>query len=142
MGQVQSQSPSDLAVPPPSRTSGSAGFRLKCVFGSRKKRHEDISPSVLVTVAPLPIGMGKSHSVMMQASSTMPSTSAPKLLHQPSVSAGPGYLILPFTQYVPAQHSSTPSKPLPESHLPAATIGSKNFHGSYDSWFHNSPLWG
>jgi len=117
MGQVQSRSPSDLVAPPPSPTSGSAGFRLKRVFGSRKKKSEDFSPSGLVTVAPLP--MGKSRSVMTQASSTAPSTSAPKPPHQPSVSAGPGYPISPFTRHVLAEHSSAPpSKPLPESHLP------------------------
>jgi len=89
-------------------------------------------------VAPLLIEMGKSRSVM-RASSTTPSTSAPKLLHQPSISAGPGYPVLPFTQHVPAERSSVLlSKPLPESHLP----GSKNFRGSHDSWFHNSILWG
>ncbi|KAH9956913.1 hypothetical protein BC827DRAFT_1157555 [Russula dissimulans] len=124
MGQVQSRPPSELAVPPPSPTSGGAGSRLKRVFGSRKKKSEDISPNALVTtVAPVPIGMGKSRSVMTPASSTASSTSAPKLPQQPSVSAGPGYPISPFTRYVPAGHSSAPpSKPLPESHLPGAII--------------------
>lgn len=115
MGQVQSRSPSDLPVPPPSPTvpvsSGGAGSRLKRVFGGRKKKSEDISPAAVGPLAPVPIGMGKSRSVMMSSSSSSTassSPSAPKLPQQPSVSAGPGYPVTPFTRRVPTEQASVP----------------------------------
>ncbi|KAI9509177.1 hypothetical protein F5148DRAFT_797744 [Russula earlei] len=128
MGQVPSRSPSDLAVPPPSPTvppsSGGAGSRLKRVFGSRKKKSEDVPPNALVIVAPMPVGMGKSRSVMTPASSTA-SSPAPKLPQQPSVSAGPGYPTSPFTRHLPAEHTSDPPlKPLPESPPPRSITSS------------------
>ena len=121
MGQVQSRSPSGLPVPPPSPTvpvsSGSAGFRLKRVFGSRRKKSEDASPNSVVPLASVPIGMGKSRSAMTPASSAAPSLSAPKLPQQPSVSAGPGYPASPFIPHVPVARLSDPSKPSPEPSL-------------------------
>ena len=122
MGQVQSRSPSELAdaVPPPSPTvptsSGGAGAKLKRVFGGRKKKSEDISPTP--TLASMSPGMGKSRSAMAPVPSAVPSSSAPTLPHQPSVSAGPGYPTLPFTRHVPAEHPTVPPpKPLPEASL-------------------------
>jgi hypothetical protein len=122
MGQAQSRSPPELAAPPPSPTaptsSGSAGSKLKRVFGGgRKKKSEDISVNP-ATLASMPLGMGKSHSVMTTVPSAASSSSAPMLPHQPSVSAGPGYPTSPFTRHVPAERPSVPpSKPLPESPL-------------------------
>ena len=122
MGQVQSRSPSELPVPPPSPTvpvsAGSAGSRLKRVFGGRKKKNEDISPTIVAPLAPVPIG--KSRSVMTPASSAAPSPSAPRLPQQPSVSAGPGYPATPFTRHVPTEHASVPfPKPAPEPPSPS-----------------------
>jgi hypothetical protein len=122
MGQIQSRSPSELAAPPPSPTvptsSGSAGSKLKRVFGGRKKKSEDIAVNPATTLAPMPPGMGKSRSAMAPVPSTVPSSSAPMLPQQPSVSAGPSYPTLPFTRHIPAGHPSVPpSKPLPESPL-------------------------
>jgi hypothetical protein len=117
MGQAQSRSPPELVAPPPSPTvptsSGSAESKLKRVFGGgRKKKSEDIS----VNPATLPLGMGKSHSLMTTAPSQASSSSAPMLPHHPSVSAGPGYPTSPFTRHVPAERPSIPpSKPLPGS---------------------------
>lgn len=119
MGQAQSRSPPELAAPPPSPTvptfSGSAGSKLKRVFGGgRKKKSEDIS----VNPATLPLGMGKSHSVMTTVPSQASSSSAPMLPHHPSVSAGPGYPTSPFARHIPAERPSVPpSKPLPGSPL-------------------------
>lgn len=120
MGQVQSRSPSEpaAAAPPPSPTaptsSGGAGAKLKRVFGGRKKKSEDISPTP--TLASMSPGMGKSRSAMAPVPSAVPSSSAPMLPQQPSVSAGPGYPTLPFTRHVSAEHPSVPPpKPLPES---------------------------
>src|SRR5579863_3379401 len=112
MGQIPSRPPSELPVPPPSPTvpvsSGGAGFRFKRVFGNRKKKSEDISPTTVTTLAPAPIGMGKSRSVMTPASSAAPSSSAPSLPQQPSVSAGPGYPTSSFPRHVPAENPSVP----------------------------------
>ena len=125
MGQVQSRSPSEFPVPPPSPTvpvsSGSTGSRLKRVFGGRKKKSEDISPTAVAPLAPVPIGMEKSRSVMTPpSSSATPSPSAPKLPPQPSISAGPGYPVTPFTRRVPTEHASVPfPKPPLESPLPS-----------------------
>jgi len=125
MGQAQSRSPPELPVPPPSPTvpvsSGGAGYRLKRVFGGRKKRSEDISPTAVAPHAPVPIGMEKSRSVMTPSSSSSASSpSAPKLPQQPSVSAGPGYPATPFTRRVPTEHASVPfPKPPLESPLPS-----------------------
>jgi hypothetical protein len=113
-------------VPPPSPTgpvtTGSAGSRLKRVFGSRRKKSEDVSPIFTPTLPPPPMAMGKSRSVTSPASSASSSlSSAPKFPHHPSVSAGPGYPSSSFNRHVSAveQHpppSSAPCpKPLPES---------------------------
>ena len=123
MGQVPSR-PTEFPVPPPSPTvptsSGSAGSRFKRVFAGRRKKSEDVSPTAMTALAPAPIGMGKSRSVMTPASSRAPSPSAPKLPQQPSVSAGPGYPASPFTRHVPAEHpSAPPPKPFPQSPLPS-----------------------
>lgn len=121
MGQVQSRSPSELAAPPPPSptvptSSGSAGFKLKRVFGGRKKKSEDISADPTPTLAPMPLGMGKSHSAMSRVPSAAPSCAAPILPQQPSVSAGPRYPTVPFPRPLPAELPSVPpSKPLPES---------------------------
>jgi hypothetical protein len=121
MGQVQSRSPSELAPPPPPSptvptSSGSAGSKLKRVFGGRKKKSEDISADPTATLAPIPPGMGKSHSAMSRVPSAAPSSSAPMFPQQPSVSAGPRYPTVPFPRPLPAEPSSVPpSKPLPES---------------------------
>jgi hypothetical protein len=122
MGQVQSRSLSELPVPPPSPTvpvsAGSAGSRLKRVFGGRKKKSEDISPTAVAPLAPVPIG--KSRSVMTPASSATPSPSAPTLPQQASVSAGPGYPVTPFTRHIPTEHASVPfPKPAPEPPSPS-----------------------
>lgn len=123
MGQVPSRPSTEFPVPPPSPTmpipSGSAGSRFKRVFASRRKKSEDVSPTATTALAPAPIGMGKSRSVMTPASSRAPSPSAPKLPQQPSVSAGPGYPASPFTRHVPAENpSAPPPKPFPQSPLP------------------------
>jgi hypothetical protein len=121
MGQVQSRSPSELAPPPPPSptvptSSGSAGSKLKRVFGGRKKKSEDISGDPTATLAPIPPGMGKSHSAMSRVPSAAPSFSAPMLPQQASVSAGPGYPAVTFPRPLPAESASVPpSKPLPES---------------------------
>lgn len=121
MGQVQSRSPSELAVPPPPSPtvptfSGSAGSKLKRVFGGRKKKSEDISADPTALLVPMPPGVGKSHSAMSRVPSLAPSFSAPMLPQQPSVSAGPGYPTVPFPRPLPAEPPSVlPSKPLPES---------------------------
>jgi hypothetical protein len=121
MGQVQSRSPSELAPPPPPSptvptSSGSAGSKLKRVFGGRKKKSEDISADPTATLAPMPLGLGKSHSAMSRVPSATPSTSAPMLPQQASLSAGPGYPTVPFPRPHPAEPPSIPpSKPLPES---------------------------
>jgi hypothetical protein len=121
MGQLQSRSPSELAPPPPPSptvptSSGSAGSKLKRVFGGRKKKSEDISADPTATLAPMPPGMGKSHSAMSRVPSAAPSSSAPMLPQQASVSAGPGYPTVPFPRPLPAEPPSVPpSKPLPES---------------------------
>lgn len=122
MGQVQSRSPSEpaAAAPPPSPTaptsSGGAGAKLKRVFGGRKKKSEDISPTP--SLASMSPGMGKSRSAMAPMPPAIPSSSAPMLPQQPSVSAGPGCPTLPFTRHIPADHPSvTPPKPLPETPL-------------------------
>jgi hypothetical protein len=121
MGQLQSRSPSELAPPPPpsptvATSSGSAGSKLKRVFGGRKKKSEDISTDPTATLAPMPLGMGKSHSAMSRVPSAAPSSSAPMLPQQASVSAGPGYPTVPFPRPLPAEPLSLPpSKPLPES---------------------------
>jgi hypothetical protein len=124
MGQVQSRSPlspSELATPPPPSPtvptpSGSAGSKLKRVFGGRKKKSEDLSADPTVTLAPMPLGMGKSHSAMSRVPSAAPSFSAPMFPQQASVSAGPRYPTVPFPRPLPAEPSSVPpSKPLPES---------------------------
>ena len=121
MGQVQSRSPSELAPPPPpsptvATSSGSAGSKLKRVFGGRKKKSEDISADPTATLAPMPPGMGKSHSEMSRVPSAASSCSAPVPPQQASVSAGPGYPTVPFPRPLPAEPPSVPpSKPLPES---------------------------
>lgn len=121
MGQLQSRSPSELAPPPPPSPtvptpSGGAGSKLKRVFGGRKKKSEDISADPTATLAPMPPGMGKSHSEMSRVPSAAPSSSAPMLPQHPSVSAGPGYPTVPFPRPLPAEPPSVPpSKPLPES---------------------------
>ena len=121
MGQVQSRSPSEFAAPPPPSPtvptfSGSAGSKLKRVFGGRKKKSEDISNDPTALLAPMPPGVGKSHSAMSRVPSLAPSFSAPMLPQQPSVSAGPRYPTIPFPRPLPAEPPSIlPSKPLPES---------------------------
>ena len=121
MGQIQSRSPTELAAPPPPSptfptSSGGAGSKLKRVFGGRKKKSEDMSVDPTATLAPMPPGMGKSHSAMSRVPSAAPSESAPMLPKQPSVSAGPGYPSLPFNRPLPVESPSIPpSKPLPES---------------------------
>ncbi len=121
MGQIQSRSPSELAVPPPpsptAPTSGSAGSKLKRVFGGgRRKKSEDMSANPTATLAPMPLGMGKSHSAMSRAPSAALSSTAPMLPFQQSVSAGPGYPTVPFPRPLPAEPPSVPSsKPLPGS---------------------------
>ena len=121
MGQVQSRSPlspPELASPPPpsptvpTPPSGSAGSKLKRVFGGRKKKSEDISADRLASI---PLGMGKSHSAMSRVPSAAPSSSVPMFLQQQSVSAGPRYPTVPFPRPLPEPPSALPSKPLPES---------------------------
>jgi hypothetical protein len=139
MGQVPSRSPSEPAVPPPSPTvpvSGSAGSRFKRVFGGRKKKSEDIPPNAVPSLAPAPIGMGKSRSAMTPASSAAPPPSAPELPQQPSVSAGPGYPASSFARHVPVEPPSVPpSKPFPvtSSSDPAA-------HNPFSSDQKSSPV--
>lgn len=116
MGQISSRPQFQHPVPPPSPTipmaSGSAGSRLKRVFGGRRKKSEDMLPNVVPTLAPVPMGIGKSRSVMTPASSTSSPPSAPKLPHQPTVSAGPSYHTSPFVRHVlPEYLSITSSKP-------------------------------
>ncbi|KAH8979226.1 hypothetical protein EDB86DRAFT_3089293 [Lactarius hatsudake] len=121
MGQIPSRSQLQPTVPPPSPVaSGSAGSRLKRVFGGRRKKSEDILP-IVPTLAPAPMPIGKSRSVMTPASSTMSSPSAPKLPHQPTVSAGPSYHTSPFIRHIPPGHqpisSSNPSADTPQANL-------------------------
>ncbi|KAI0305522.1 hypothetical protein B0F90DRAFT_1815135 [Multifurca ochricompacta] len=123
MGQIPSRSQFQHTVPPPSPTvptsSGSAGSRLKRVFGGRRKKSEDILSNVAPTLVQIPMGMGKSLSAMTPASSVTPSSSAPKLPQHPSVSAGPACPTLPFTRHISAELPSVlPSKPSPEAILP------------------------
>lgn len=126
MGQLQSRSPSEPADPPPPSptvpvSSGSAGFKLKRVFGGRRNKSEDISPTTAVTLGPVPNGIGKSRSALTPASSAASSSSAPKFPQQPSISAGPGYPTSSFSRHVPVDPPSVPpSKPLPEPLLPGS----------------------
>jgi hypothetical protein len=125
MGQIPSRSQPQPTVPPPSPTApvapGSAGFKLKRVFGSRRKKSEDVSPTMTPTLASPPMVMGKSRSAT-PASSASSLSSAPKIPSHPSVSAGPGYPSSPFTRHVPAERPSAPRpKPLPESPPPDST---------------------
>ena len=69
-------------------SSGSAGSKLK---RWRKEKNEDISVDPTLTLAPMPPGLGKLHSAMSRVPSASPSSSAPMLPQQPSVSAGPRY---------------------------------------------------
>ncbi|KAH9994977.1 hypothetical protein BJV74DRAFT_795355 [Russula compacta] len=130
MGQVQSRSPSESADPPPPSptvpvSSGSAGFRLKRVFGGRRKKSEDISPNAAVTLGPVPIGIGKSRSVLTPAATAASSSSAPKFPQQPSISAGPAYPTSSFTRHVLVEPPSVPpSKPLPQPLLPGSMADS------------------
>lgn len=122
MGQIPSRHQLQSTVPPPSPVaSGSAGSRLKRVFGGRRKKSEDILPYLVPTLAPAPTPIGKSRSVMTPASSTMSSPSAPKLPHQPTVSAGPSYHTSPFIRHIPPGHqpilSSNPSADSPQANL-------------------------
>ncbi len=121
MGQAPSRSQLQQPVPPPSPTvpmaSGGAGSRLKRVFGGRRKKSEDVLPSVPPTLGPVPMPIGKSRSVMTPASyTTTMSPSAPKLPHQPTVSAGPSYYTSPFIRHVsPERQSISSSNPAGES---------------------------
>ena len=123
MGQSPSQPRQYPADPPPSPTvpvtPGSAGSRLKRVFGGRRKKSEDIPPSSSPTLALPPMVMGKSRSATTPSSSASSLSSAPRFPQQPSVSAGPAYPASSFTRHVPAELQSVPySKPLPESPPP------------------------
>ena len=111
MGQIPSRPQFQHPVPPPSPTvaTGSAGSRLKRVFGGRRKKSEDILPNVVPTLAPAPMGIGKSRSVMTPASSTTSSSSAPRLPHQPTVSAGPSYHTSPFIRHFSSERQSISS---------------------------------
>ncbi|KAI0256190.1 hypothetical protein BJV78DRAFT_1278730 [Lactifluus subvellereus] len=126
MGQSPSRSQQQhSADPPPSPTvpvtSGSAGSRLKRVFGGRRKKSEDVPPSVWPSLALPPMAMGKSRSATPSSSASSLS-SAPGFSQQPSVSAGPGYPVSSFIRHVPAEQQSVPrSKPLPESPPPDPT---------------------
>ena len=105
MGQIPSRTQLQQDVPPPSPTvpvaSGSAGFRLKRVFGGgRRKKSEDMLSNIAPTLAPAPMPIEKSRSVMTPASSSTSSPSAPKLSHQPTISAGPSYPTSPFVRLV------------------------------------------
>ncbi|KAF8264284.1 hypothetical protein EI94DRAFT_504960 [Lactarius quietus] len=82
MGQIPSLSQFQHSVPPPSPTKpvgpGSAGSRLKHVFSGRRKKSEDLLPNTAPALAPVPVAIEKSRSVMMPASSMTSSPPAPK----------------------------------------------------------------
>jgi hypothetical protein len=125
MGQIPSRLQPQPSGPPSSpvvpAASGSAGSRLKRVFGggSRRKKSEDMSPNTPPTLPPVPLAIGKSISAMTPASSTTSSPSAPKLPHQPSISAGPSYHTRPFIRHVSPEHHSISSSNPSADPLPA-----------------------
>ena len=125
MGQIPSRPQLQQPVPPPPSPTvpvapGSAGSRLKRVFGGRRKQSADIVPAI---APPVPVAIGKSRSVMTPASSTTLSPSAPKLPHQPTVSAGPSYHTSPFIRHVsPEHHSISSSNPSAGSPLANPTL--------------------
>ena len=121
MGQIPSRPQFQQPVPPPSPTvpvaSGSAGSRLKRVFG-RRKNSADVLPIVAPTLAPVSMVIGKSRSVMTPASSTTSPSSAPNLPLHPTVSAGPSYHTSPFIRHLPPVHQPSSSAESPQANLP------------------------
>ncbi|KAI0268623.1 hypothetical protein BC834DRAFT_968086 [Gloeopeniophorella convolvens] len=111
MGQAPSRPQLQQPVPPPSPSkspsSGSAGSRLRRVFGGRRKKSDDVSPHPAPILSPVPSPMGKSRSVTTPAYLTV----APDYPHRPAASAGPGYPSSLSRHPSPADY---PPKPLPE----------------------------
>lgn len=125
MGQISSRPQLHQSAPPSSpitpAASGSAGSRLKRVFGSRRKKSEDLLSTTPPTLPPVPMPIGKSQSVMTPASSTTSSPSAPRLPHQATISAGPSYHPRPFIRHVSPEHHSISSSNPSADPLPANT---------------------
>ena len=126
MGQIPSRPQLQQQSVPPSSpiisaASGSAGSRLKRVFGGRRKKSEDLLSTTPPTSSPVPMAIGKSHSTMTPASSATSSPSAPRLPHQPTISAGPNYHPRPFIRHVSPEHHSISSSNPSADPLPANT---------------------
>jgi hypothetical protein len=111
MGQIPSRPRHQHSDPRPSATvPGSAGSRLKRVFGGRRKKSEDTQPNIPPTL--LPVLVAKSRSLTTPASLATSSSSASKFPHQPTRCAGT-YYTPPFIRHISPEHrpisSSNPS---------------------------------